>query len=98
MIPLISKYVKNYDNKLVVQMANELLKNATDYRIKNAFKDVKLINAYEQPPNLLRTLSSSKFTIRDTTIKPGVYRSQDKRCKICNLYLQLGDSVVMSNG
>lgn len=94
-IPLISKYVKNYDNKLVVQMTNELLKNATDERMQKAFKDVKLINAYQQPPNLLRTLSSSKFINGDVTIKPGVYRCQDKRCKICNLYLQIGDSVLM---
>ncbi len=96
-IPLISKYVGNYDNQLVLQITREILKNAKDQRLQRAFENVKLIHAYEQPPNLLHSLSSSKFSSREVDKKVGIWKCTCKRCKICNLYLQEGTSVIMAD-
>ena len=53
-IPLISASYSNYCNDTIVNVAENLLKNSNNERLKNAFKDVKFINAFCQPPNLLR--------------------------------------------
>ena len=44
-----------------ISMAKNLIKNSKDERVLSAFKDVKLIHAFRQPPNLLRMISNSDF-------------------------------------
>ena len=97
-IPLISTYCDNYNNDSVLQMARTLLKNPQDDRLKSAFKGVTFINAYRQPPNLLRSLSHSKFEMKEKEKIAGVFKCSDNKCKICKLYLQVGTQVPMSNG
>ena len=97
-IPLISTYCDNYNNVSVLHMDRTLLKNPLDNWLKNAFQNVTFINAYKQPPNLLRSLSSSKFVRGPIEKTPGVFKCSDKKCKICKLYLQVGTQVLMSNG
>ena len=97
-IPVISTYYSNYSNEHLSLLANQLVKTSTNKRVKEAFQNVKFVQALRQPPNLLRTLSNSRF-ITDTQKKTaGVFKCTDKRCKICQLYLQEGSTILMSNG
>ena len=97
-IPLVSTYYNNYNNATVLEAAKSLIKNSQNERLKAAFQDVTFINAFKQPPSLLRSLSHSKFGggIRNDGI--GVFKCDDSRCKQCQLYLQVGNRVTFSNG
>ena len=99
-IPLISPYNNNYNNSSVLHATKSFLRHAKDERISSAFHDVKFINAYRQPPNLLRSLSHSKFgqSTCNEPEKVGVFKCTSKSCKICRLYLVEGTEVGMSNG
>ena len=61
------------------------------------------MNAYRQPPNLLRELTHSKFLMQENAMgenvqKAGLFKCKEKKCKICRLYIQEGSSFVTSNG
>jgi hypothetical protein len=105
LIPLISTYYSNYSNNIVVEIAKQLINKSKDERVKNAFKNTNFIEAFKQPPNLLRRISSSAFITNvtnaneDDTLKPtGLHKCSHPRCKICLLYIQEGDSFVTANG
>ena len=74
LIPLSSMYYSNYSNSTVVTVSKQLLENTKDERLIRAFKDVSIIEAFKQPPNLLRILSNSAFisTAEKLERKPGV--------------------------
>ena len=97
-LPLINTYYSNYDNKAVSTVASQLINSSKNERVQEAFKDVQFVQALKQPPNLLRTLSNSALIRNDNTIQPGVYKCNDKRCKICRLYLQDDLIFEMANG
>jgi hypothetical protein len=97
-IPLVTTYYDNYNNGSVLQMAKNLLKTPQDDRLKSAFENVTFINAYKQPPNLLRSLSHSRFLRTEENRPAGVFRCTEPKCKICRLYLQVGTQVPMSDG
>ena len=98
-IPLISTYYSNYENSNVIQIAKNLINNSKDERIKSTFKEVNLIHAYKQPPNLLSLLSNSAFINKHSdTQKCGIFKCSDKRCKICALYIQSCKSFITANG
>ena len=97
-IPLISTYYSNYSNELLCTAAKQLIKGSKDDRVKQAFENVQFVQALKQPPNLLRTLTNSKFINGDTVSKVGVSKCSDKRCKICRLYVQTGTEIPLSNG
>ena len=99
-IPLISTYFSNYDNGTVLQIAKNLINNSKDERIKSAYKGVKLIHAYRQPPNLLRMISNSAFVDNSNQVnkKVGCFKCSHKGCKICRIYLQNCKSFVTANG
>ena len=97
-IPLISTFYGNYDNSTVMDVTQSLITNSKDDRIKMAFKDVKFVHAFRQPPNLLRLLSNSTFLSQSNDMKSGLFKCTDKRCKICKLYLQEGTYFVTANG
>ena len=79
-------------------MAKSLIKQSKDERIKSAFTNVKFINSLRQPPNISRILCKSEYRENGHTIKKGLYKCQDKRCKICALYLQECESFQTANG
>ena len=81
-------------------MAKNLILNTKDERVHSAFKDVKFIHAYRQPPNLLHCVSNSTFidNRQERNLKVGCFKCHNKRCKICSLYLQEGSSFVTANG
>ena len=97
-LPLINTYYSNYDNRAVSTVASQLIKSSKNERVQEAFKDVNFVQALKQPPNLLRTLSNSALIRNDKTVQPGVYKCNNKRCKICRLYLQDDLVFVMANG
>ena len=103
LIPLTSMYFSNYSNSMVVKVTKQLLNNTKDERLKEAFRDVKIMEAYKQPPNLLRLISNSAFIMNPTGTniaqKPrGLKKCTHPLCKICKLYIQEGESFVTSNG
>ena len=97
-IPLITTHYNNYNNSTVLEAARSLIKNSQNERLKTAFQDVTFINAFKQPPNLLRSLSHSKFGGVVRNDRTGVFKCSDSRCKQCQLYLQVGDRVTFANG
>ena len=98
-VPLISTYYSNFENNLVTEVTKDMLKNTRNERISEAFKDVQFIQAYRQPPNLLRTLTHSTFTLNGNCNLPiGTHKCRDIRCNLCKLYIQMGNSFTMSNG
>ena len=97
-IPLISTFYNNYNNELVCTVAKQLIKNSKNERVHKAFSNVKFVQAFKQPPNLLRILSHSSFITDDQNTITGVFKCTNKRCKICSLYLQEGTSFLMANG
>ena len=81
-----------------MNVADNLLKNTNDKRKKDAFENVTFINSLRQPPNLLRQLTNSGFIQkRDELVQAGLFKCNDKRCKICRLYLQECTSFITSN-
>ena len=97
-IPLVSTYFSNYANDNVLDVTKSLIKQTKDERIKSAFGNVTFINSLRQPPNILRLLCKSQYRDNTHVIKKGLYKCQDKRCKICALYLQECDSFQTANG
>ena len=97
-IPLISTYYSNYSHKNLCTLAKQLVKSTTNDRVTRAFQEVQFVQALKQPPNLLRTLSNSRFLHGEQNERIGAFKCKDKKCKICRLYLQEGSEFVMSNG
>ena len=97
-IPLVSTYYSNYSNETVLNVASQLIKNSNNTRIKKAFENVTFMQAFRQPANLLCTLSHSKFFSNVACRNIGVVKCNNKRCKICAIYIQEGTIIPMSNG
>ena len=100
-IPLVSTYFSNYSNSTVVEVTRQLIERSKDQRLRTAFKDVKFVEAFKQPPNLLKQVSHSAF--RSTNEpgelrKKGLFKCKRPNCKICKLYIQEGDSFVTAKG
>ena len=72
---------------LVKSGVNTLIENNV-----NGFKDIKLIHAKRQPPNLKRLLTQSLFTSQTS----GVFQCSDNRCNCCQ-HLLLKDSYTFKN-
>ena len=99
-IPLISTYFNNYSNQMVLDVAQHLIRNTKNERIHKAFDGVKFVNAYRQPPNLLRQLTHSAFiTSENISVKnPGLHKCNSPRCKLCKFYVKEESSFTTSNG
>jgi len=65
--------------------------------IKEIFQDCSFILSQRQPKNLLRHLTSASFNNTNNLRSPGIYKCNDKRCKICSLYLQAVSSFNVEN-
>ena len=97
-IPLISTYYSNYTHEHLCTVARQLISTSTNERVKKAFENVQFVQALKQPPNLLRTLSNSKFIRSSENQTGGAYKCSHPKCKICRLYLQDVSTITMSNG
>ena len=100
-IPLITPYLSNYDSRNIKNVANGLISNSMNPRIKKAFNDTKIIQCYSQPRNLSGLLTNSAFITESITNRPrhdaGIFHCSHGGCKICKMYLQKCSSFVTSN-
>ena len=97
-IPFTSTYFSNYDSTNILTTARSLIENSKNQRIQEVFKDVKFINSYRQPPNLLRQITNAEFITGIEKVIRGTTHCENSGCKICKLYLQKCDSFKTTNG
>ena len=97
-IPFVSTFYSNLDNKNILDTTKDLLTKSTNPRLQEVFKDVKFINAYRQPPNLLRQITSAEFLTDQKKNEGGIKLCQNTRCKLCKLYLKECSSFQTANG
>ena len=82
-----------------MQTVKNKFKNMRNEHLKSIYKDTNFILSLKQPKNLYRELTSSRFISNFKNIrKPGTYRCSDKRCKICQNYLNEANKFTVSNG
>ena len=73
-------------------------RNIKNGHLKSIYKDTNFILSLKQANNLYRALASSRFISNFKNIrKPGTYKCSDKRCKICQIYLNETNKFTMSN-
>ena len=87
-LPFVTTHCSNMNSQHIVKLSNELLQNASDDRLKTAFKDTKVVLALKQPPNLLRHLSQAAFNSTKQRRDNGIFTCGRPICDICNYYLQ----------
>ena len=92
-------YYYNVSNNEKVKKICRKFNDIQSDHLKNVFKNSNIILAQKQPKNLLRLLSKARFnTDTNNFIQlKGLFKCTDKRCKICLLYVNEGNSFVMSN-
>ena len=97
-IPLISTYSSNYSTQSITKQANILIERCPDDSTRHKFRDKKIVQAYRQPPNLLRTLTSAKFFTNPKSQENGIFKCNRPNCNICRFYLVACKNFVTSNG
>ena len=98
-ILFVTIYYPNIDNKSFIQTVKNKFKKLRNAHLKSIYKDTNFILSLKQPKNLYRELASSRFISNLKHIrKPGTYKCNDKRCKICQIYLNETNKFPMSNG
>lgn len=100
-VPLITPFLGNLDSANIVHTTRDLITSSSNERLKNAFKDAKLVQCHTQTPNLLQTISSSRFSFSDPPKgkSRGIFRCNGSKCEICSFnYIQECNSFLTSNG
>ena len=110
-LPLITTFSSNLDMKPVAHHIRSLIAEKQHGRLEDLLRNVKVVAAYKQPPNLQHQLCRARFVDPSKTVQrplkpklpPGLFRScnteTDKRCKLCQLdYVQPCTSFTCSNG
>lgn len=106
-IPFITTFASNLSTSNMTNEIRTLISRRIHGRLGDLLKDVKVVAAYRQPPNLGRLITGAKFqdeaipprpSITNTT--PGLFAScTDPRCKLCSLgYIQQCTSFQCANG
>ena len=97
-IPFVTTYYLNIDNKSLMKTVKNKFKIINNKHLKSIYKDTNFILLPKQPKNLYRELASSRFISNFKNIrKPGTYKRSDKRCKICQIYLDETKKFTMPN-
>ena len=98
-LPFVTTYNSNLDSKRTLTKTKKLLESVQDERLKDIFAGYSPVLALKQPPNILRQITSAKFTSSPATEKEdGLFRCQDKKCKLCRLYIQQCKSFFVADG
>ena len=98
-IPFVTTYYPNIRNRSLMKTVQSKFQNIRNEQLKNIYKDTSFILSQKQPKNLYRELASPTFISSSTKIrKPGTYKCNDKRCKVCCIYLNETNNFLMSNG
>ena len=73
-----------------MQTAKNNFKNIRNEQLRSIYKDTNLILSLKQPKTLDGDLTSSRLISSFKNIKkPGTYKHSDKRCKLCQNYLNM---------
>ena len=97
-------YTNNYTHRNTIQQINSLFHLPRTERIKQVFGNCTVMQAYKQPRNLLRHLTKAEFTTTPTektntnNENVGFFKCDNKRCKLCSLYIQPCKSFITQNG
>ena len=98
-IPFVTQNCSNYSCTSITKKLQLMIDKCPDDSTRNFFKTKQVVQAMRQPNNILRQLTSAKFDSRKTDVKPaGTFKCNDKKCKICALYLQECKKVMGHNG
>ena len=99
-LPIVTTFSSNYSLTNIVKKSKYLLQNTRDDKLKEIFANSKIVLSLRQPKNLLRHLTSAKFTTKISVNKNmnGLFKCTNKSCKLCQLYIQECDSFICSNG
>lgn len=92
-------FSNNFNAYNSVNNLNYNLKNLNSTHVQNVFSNSRICVSYKQPKNLLRILTSARFSeniILNTA--HGVTYCNDTRCNICKLYLKSDNPFITSNG
>ena len=98
LIPYVTTFHQNIDNNLLVNSINQKISSIRSPNLKNVFQNSNIILSQRQPKNILQILTKSTFLSNKLFLPNGVFKCNDIRCKICNLYLVECSSFQMSNG
>lgn len=97
-LPIVSTFYSNYDASHLVKCSDKLLKDSRNERVNTIFGNSKILLALKQPPNLLRQISKAELnSIKNNAVENGIFKCTDKRCKLCQLYIQECNSFLTSN-
>ena len=72
----------------ILKLTNNRLTSSKNDRIQNAFLNINTVLALRQPKNLIRHLTTAKFQSNPSLPEPVLFKCENKRCKICRLYIQ----------
>ena len=98
-IPFVTTYYPNIDNKSLMQTVKNKFKNIRNVHLRSIYKDANFTLCLKQLKRLYRELTCSGFISSFKTIrKPGAYKYSDKRCSMCQNYLNETKKFTMSNG
>ena len=91
-------YYENVSNNEKVKKIRNKFHDIQSNHRKNVSKNSNIL-ASKDPKNLLRFWSKAKFnTDTNNFIQPkGLFKRTDKHCKICSLYVNQDNSLIMSN-
>ena len=95
-MPFVTTYYNNYSNKNVVRSINSTFQNSNNHLIKTVFGNSEVVLSQKQTPNLLRILTKEEKI--NKPMGNGLFRCQNKRCKICKIYIQQCKEFKLSNG
>ena len=86
-IPFVTSFHEDTDNKIIMKNIKTKIKNTPSDYIKGIFQESNIFLSQRQPNNLLRLLSNSSIS-RNPSVPKGIFKCNDKRCKISRLYLK----------
>ena len=76
------------------QQIHRLLNNVKEPRLKDVFRNTKIVLGLKQPKSIRQFLVHSRFTKNTDKTPNGLFKCSNKRCKICRLYCEF----ITSNG
>ena len=99
-LPLVTTNFCNLKLDNVLRRTKHYFSRTAPDELKETFDECNFILSHKQPKNLLKLLAPTPFPKSRPTSKPDcpVSKCSDKRCKICQMYLQFVSSFTTSSG
>ena len=99
-IPFVTTHFENISVDSVIRKTRFLLQNTTSNELHEKFKSCNFIQSERQPKNLLRLLSTAKFSTSESRnpTENFISKCRDSRCNICKMYMQFVDEFPTATG